>query len=262
MEVYLKVATLLIALGGLLLGAHNYFDQRSMRDQQEKLTQSIAQSKLDKAWDLLGGRPLSDFVVDDSWNENPDDIRAANDLIRDVKSTCPELLAQCLRLLWELDCKDEALAAFESAIALDPYDTQALNNRGVLLRQSGKLAEAIDAYSRVLALDPQNADTGHNRASAMLESGRHAEALAAYETLLALQARDTWAHFGRGNALLALGRGEDALATYDAAIAIDAQFALAHRGRGIVLEKLGRGAEADAAHQRSRELDPSLPARE
>ena len=57
---------------------------------------------------------------------------------------------------------DEAAAAFEALIAINPAYTEAWNNLGAVHRQAGRLAQAVDAYRRALAADPGNVQAAQN----------------------------------------------------------------------------------------------------
>ncbi|MGB8377918.1 MAG: sulfotransferase, partial [Rhodanobacteraceae bacterium] len=51
----------------------------------------------------------------------------------------------------------EAVAAFDQALAADPANIVAWNNRGLALEALGRDAEAADAYRRAIAIDPARA---------------------------------------------------------------------------------------------------------
>ena len=52
---------------------------------------------------------------------------------------------------------DEAIAAYQQAIALDPKYAYPHNGLGNVYRETGPLREAIAAYQQAIALDPKDA---------------------------------------------------------------------------------------------------------
>ena len=57
---------------------------------------------------------------------------------------------------------DEAIAAYNRAIALKPDYAEAHNNLGIALKDQGRLDEAIAAYHRAIALKPDHAEAHNN----------------------------------------------------------------------------------------------------
>lgn len=71
---------------------------------------------------------------------------------------------------------EEALAACDKALALDPNYASAWLNKGVALAGLRRDAEALAAYNRVLELDHSNATAWRNKANGLRKLGRTAEA--------------------------------------------------------------------------------------
>lgn len=61
----------------------------------------------------------------------------------------------------------EALASFDKAIAINPYDAYTWNFRGVALHELRRYAEAVDSYDRAIALNPKYAEVKLNRKLAL-----------------------------------------------------------------------------------------------
>lgn len=81
---------------------------------------------------------------------------------------------------------EEALAAFERGVTLDPADPWLTYGRGTALQELGRYDEAIAAYSRALALDPFHLKALQWRGEAQAIQGRHGEALADFTRALEL----------------------------------------------------------------------------
>lgn len=78
--------------------------------------------------------------------------------------------------------RDDARAALERALAIEPGHAAANNQLGIVLREQGKFAEAEDAYRRALETDPNHA-LAHFNLGVLLDVylRRPAEALEHYE---------------------------------------------------------------------------------
>ncbi len=133
-----------------------------------------------------------------------------------------------------------------------------LETRGLVLARFGRGEEALAAYDKALAIDRDDAIAHNNRGFILEKLGRDEEALAAYDKALAIDPNYAKAHNNRGVVLERLGRDEEALAAFDKALAINPNDAKAHNNRSFVLEGLGRDREALAALQKACQLDPTL----
>ena len=75
-------------------------------------------------------------------------------------------------MLVELNRLDEALAAYDRALAIDPDYTFALVNRGSALRYLGRTDEALEASMRAIERAPDLADAHWNKALLQLSLRR------------------------------------------------------------------------------------------
>jgi hypothetical protein len=78
-------------------------------------------------------------------------------------------------VLQDLQRLDEALAAFDAAIALKPDDAAAYNNRGVVLLDLKRLPEAAASFEKSIALSGGFAEAYGNRGYCLLLMGRFSE---------------------------------------------------------------------------------------
>jgi tetratricopeptide (TPR) repeat protein len=81
---------------------------------------------------------------------------------------------------------DAAQAAFDEALAEDPWYVHAYNNRGVIWATVGELEDAIADYSAAINVDPEFAGAYLNRALAYEDLGLRELALADYERFVEL----------------------------------------------------------------------------
>lgn len=80
---------------------------------------------------------------------------------------------------------DAAIAAYRTALAIDPAFIDALNNLGSVLHSRLRFAEAEAAYARCVALAPDHLLARYNLASAIMDMGRFAEAEAVCREIVA-----------------------------------------------------------------------------
>ena len=160
--------------------------------------------------------------------------------------------------LKELKRLDEALASFDKALAIKPDYAEALNNRGIALKELKRFDEALASYDKALAIKPDYAEALNNRGNALQELKRLDEALASYDKALAIKPDYAEALYNRGNALRELKRLDEALASYDKALAIKPDYAEALYNRGNVLRELKRLDEAVASYDKALAIKPDF----
>jgi tetratricopeptide (TPR) repeat protein len=103
--------------------------------------------------------------------------------------------------------------------------------------------EALAAYEQAIRLDPKLASAYTNKGSALHNLKRYEEALVAFDQALLLDPNDAGAYTNKGVALGNLKRYEEALAAYDQAIRLDPNLAPAYIGKEELLRMLGEMKE-------------------
>lgn len=156
---------------------------------------------------------------------------------REVLTASPGHLA-ALRVLGLALAKQrrpqEALEAYDRALAIRPHDARTLNNRAVALRELARSEAALQSCEQAIALEPDYAEAWHNRGSVLGDLGRTEEALQCYDRAVALEPSFAEAHFNRGNALRDLERYDAAVQSYDQAIALRPSYTDAIFNRGLI----------------------------
>jgi tetratricopeptide (TPR) repeat protein len=117
---------------------------------------------------------------------------------------------------------EEALAEFERALALDPYNVRALYGRGLIRQAEKEHQQAIEDFTAANGLSPQKA-----------------------EPLLA-----------RANSYFALDKAKEAVADLDEAVQADPNSAQAWSARGAAYARLGDKVNASASYSRALALRP------
>jgi len=82
---------------------------------------------------------------------------------------------------------EEAIEAYNKALAINPNYANAYNNMGAILQDQGKLEEAIEAYNKALAIKPDYAEAYNNMGNALKEQGKLEEAIEAYNRALSIK---------------------------------------------------------------------------
>jgi Tfp pilus assembly protein PilF len=115
---------------------------------------------------------------------------------------------------------DEALAQFEKALALDPYNVQALSGRGLVHQGEKRHADAIEDFTAVHGLVPQRADPLVARATSYLALDKIKEAAGDLDEAVQSEPNNAQAWSMRGLAYERLGDKSKAAASYSRALAI------------------------------------------
>jgi len=156
----------------------------------------------------------------------PDRDEAFQDVVTEISRTIKDLLIPPKTkeewinesiALFNIKHYDEALAACEKAIQLDPDYGIAYYIEGSILY---RYQEALAVCEQAIHLDPNNAN----------------------------------AHIGKGNVLYNLKRYEEALIAYEQAIGLDPNNAIAYNGKGTALRELNRDQEANQAFEKVHQL--------
>jgi len=109
--------------------------------------------------------------------------------------------------------------------------TLALVTKAGILNALGRYPEAIDAADQALALDPGQAAAWNNKAFALNQQDRYAEGLAAADTAVSLDPDLVEGWVNKGSSLIGLERYGEALAASNEALARDPGSAEAEKNR-------------------------------
>ncbi|MGJ7914684.1 tetratricopeptide repeat protein, partial [Massilia sp. LXY-6] len=142
---------------------------------------------------------------------------------------------------------EQALAAYEQALQLQPGYFDVLHHIGILAYQAGDYASAGQFLHAAIEVDGSTAPVWNTLGNVMKARGRLEAAVAGYSQALAIAPAYADAHYNCANALQALGRYEEALASYDNALALDAGTVQAWNNRATVLQQIGLLDEALAS---------------
>jgi Ca-activated chloride channel family protein len=144
-----------------------------------------------------------------------------------------------------------ALAALGAAEASDSASAEVTKGREAYA--AGRIDQALAAFERAISLDPSSAVARYNAGAALFRLERYLDAMIRYQEAreLAPAALRTKIDFALGNTAIALGDVPAALAHYDACIESTA--------RGRVLDVVRQDAAANRAFAEEHAQQPSTP---
>ena len=147
---------------------------------------------------------------------------------------------------------DAALADLNQAIALCPWSVDPVLNRGVVLEQSGRLAEAERDYRAVLDATKGADPSAHNNlGNVLLLQGRYDESEASYARAIGLAGvKFTFAASNRAAVLFQLGRRAECVKEYARLLRRYPSFDDAHAGLAAALWAAGETAKAEGEWSR------------
>lgn len=151
----------------------------------------------------------------------------------------------------------EAIVEYNQAIALNPEYSAAYNNRSAAYLGMGRPAEALRDCSKAIELNPQSPLAYYNRARMHRNSGRYIAAISDYTKVIEIIPECPEAYNGRGVARLSLNQHTGALGDFGRAIELNPRYAEAHFNRGVAHADLGRPELARKDLRKAVELNPA-----
>jgi serine/threonine protein kinase len=156
----------------------------------------------------------------------------------------------------ELQEYDEAVAAFDRALEIQPDLVDAWNGKGTALLKSNRYAEAIAAFDKAIALDSQSFVAWSSKGKALASQEDYPEASQAFRTALQIQPESFETLNNYGLTLLLLERYEEALPIYERALKIKQNVAETWFYQGRVLTKIQRYPQAIASFDEALKIKP------
>ncbi|MBI5786223.1 MAG: tetratricopeptide repeat protein [Rhodocyclales bacterium] len=131
-----------------------------------------------------------------------------------------------------------------------------LLNAGVQRHQAGALEEAERFYRQVLAHDPRQPDASGLLGIVLCQTGRVADGIASMRAAVKAAPKVAGFHMNLGNALRETGKAAEALQCFQSAIRLEPGLADAHFNLGLAWEQTGRLGDALGAYGRACDLKP------
>jgi Tfp pilus assembly protein PilF len=135
-------------------------------------------------------------------------------------------------------------------------DAQGYAARGQALAKSGKTEEALAEFDRALALDPYNVPALYGRGLIYQAEKQHEQAIADFTAANGLTPQRVEPLLARATSYLAVDKTKEAASDLDEAVQADPNSAQAWSARGVTYERLGDKAKAFASYGRALALRP------
>lgn len=157
---------------------------------------------------------------------------------------------------------EEAARRYEEALRLKADDVDAYTNLGSVRERLGRLEEATGAYREAVRLAPGSSETHANLGRVLLTIDRRVEAEAAFREALKRDPRNGVARYLLGTALRDMGRVQEAVVEYNEALRDQklAGTAEVHNDLGVALARLGQLDQAAVQFKEALRLDPGFDA--
>jgi tetratricopeptide (TPR) repeat protein len=179
----------------------------------------------------------------------------------------PEILKQQLASFQQLyqlatelvkqEKAEQAVAAFERCLELEPQSLRAWAIKSAALNEAQHHSEALDAAEVSIPLHPRSEVLWVQKAKALLALRQIDQALLAVETALQLNPRFDQAWHHKALALLASGRKLEALPAFDAALALNPRRVDYLVEKTRTLSELGRKDEVLTHCDKTIDIDPA-----
>ena len=153
-----------------------------------------------------------------------------------------------------------AIRFYGQAIALDPNNTSAYNNRGMAYQNLKEYDNAIADFNKVLELDPKASITYNNRGSIYNDLKNYKLAIKDYNKAIKLDSKYTFAYSNRGVAYANLDDYKKAQADYNKAIELDPNDSAVYNNRSVMYQNLKEYDLALKDNNKAIELDPNFAA--
>jgi tetratricopeptide (TPR) repeat protein len=151
---------------------------------------------------------------------------------------------------------EQALKDYTKSIELNPQLAQAYYNRGMVYYNQKNYDPAIQDYTKAIELDPKLAQAYNNRGVVYYNQKNYEQALKDYTKLIELDPQYTRAYYNRGLAYADQMNYDHAIKDYTKAIELDPQLAQAYYNRGNSYARLGNYSKAEADFDKAMQLLP------
>ncbi|WFU16096.1 tetratricopeptide repeat protein [Bradyrhizobium sp. CB3481] len=135
-------------------------------------------------------------------------------------------------------------------------DAQGYTARGQALAKSGKAEQALAEFDRALALDPYNVPALYGRGLIYQAEKQHEQAITDFTAANGLNPQRVEPLLARATSYLAIDKTKEAASDLDEAVQADPSSAPAWSARGVTYERLGDKARAFASYGRALALRP------
>eukprot|EP00475_Leptophrys_vorax_P035509 TRINITY_DN5857_c0_g7_i1.p1 TRINITY_DN5857_c0_g7~~TRINITY_DN5857_c0_g7_i1.p1 ORF type:complete len:757 (-),score=188.96 TRINITY_DN5857_c0_g7_i1:610-2880(-) len=154
-------------------------------------------------------------------------------------------------------CYEDAIAAYDAAISLDPNHSEAFRERGMVLAEMGRYEDAIASIAQAIAINPANFVAVYQKEKLTQTVERLANVVAALQAEVSLHCQDSKVFVSYGIALEQIGRFENAIDAFDKATILNPSDATIFFKKAMLLKSIGKFAEANDTIDKAINLKPN-----
>ncbi len=148
-----------------------------------------------------------------------------------------------------------AVKLAKKAVAIEP-DARFLSNLGTAYRSAHKFEQAAAAFQQALKIDPGLIEAQFNLAGLYLDHGRNQEAITWFRKVISLKTTMLPAHEGLGQAFLNSDNFTEALSCAESVLSMTPSSISAMTNKGLALQGLGQFPEAREVYDKILEIAP------
>lgn len=153
---------------------------------------------------------------------------------------------------------ENALAAYELALTVDPTHAAVWSNKGSFLAERRRLEEALDCFDRAIDFEPENVAYWWNKAVTLQDVNRPVESLVSWRRVVAIDPNRSAAWRQIGYCLFDLERYDEAVEAFNSELKRNPRDECLLR-KGIALKRLGQIEESIACYDKCLNLAPDDP---
>jgi superkiller protein 3 len=162
-----------------------------------------------------------------------------------------------INALIQKESPDAALIADQAASKF-PDSAEIWFAKGLTLQNQSRFEDALAAYDRALALSDFHARALNNRVLILLRQKRYQQALEEAEKLVTQIPMYTKGWIAIGHASIQTKNFQRALEAYEQVIKLDPKSSRGYHGRGVAYSWMSKFTEANAAYEIALKIDPTL----
>ncbi len=132
----------------------------------------------------------------------------------------------------------DALKLYDLILKKEPYNINALIDKGATLQNMGRLNLAIRSYDKALTISPNNLDALLNKGATLHSDQKYEKAIGCYDEALMIDKKCAMALAYKGLSLGEMGKLQDAIKYFKKALSIDNNYDLASISKKIAQELL------------------------
>jgi len=133
----------------------------------------------------------------------------------------------------QLMITQNAINDYTKAIKIDPKNSEAYNNRGVVYTKSNQYENAIMDHTKAVEIDSKNAVAYNNRGVVYTKSNQYENAINDYTKAIKIDPKNSVAYNNRGVVYTKSNQYENAIKDHTKAIELNPEDAEAYNNRGI-----------------------------